>query len=138
MIKQRILTTIFLLTFTVNAFCLEELTGKIDYFVEFKEKSSEMASTLHVNFTSFIPGSKTAEDIVKQQLKIYGNKFNSPDKNIIGSAWYINEADPANPVKIKFQKDLGAYVWIGKTRTIVTFPSYINLLKKNAKSHKKN
>ncbi|MDR1926244.1 MAG: hypothetical protein LBQ13_00960 [Endomicrobium sp.] len=130
MIKQWILIATLSLVFAVNGFCSRELTEKIDYFVEFKEKSPEMAAVLHVNFINFMPESKTAEDIVKQQLKIYGNRLKSPAKNIIGSGWYINEADPANPVKIKFQKDLGAYVWIGRIKNIVTFPSYINFLKK--------
>jgi hypothetical protein len=131
MIKQWILIATLSLVFAVNGFCSGDLTEKIDYFVEFRDKAPGMAAVLHVNFINFMPESKTAEDIVKQQLKIYGNRLKSPGKNIIGSGWYINESDPANPVKIKFQKDLGAYVWIGRIKNIVTFPSYINFLKKS-------
>jgi hypothetical protein len=38
--------------------------------------------------------------------------------------------DPENPIKIKFTEDLAAYVWLGKTKSIVPFPDYINFLKK--------
>ncbi|MDR1523402.1 MAG: hypothetical protein LBS29_05590 [Endomicrobium sp.] len=121
----------------------------IDYSVDFQEKTPNMAAILHINFISVFPDAYQAEEIVKQQLKKYGVliiqsghlistvKKEKRYKNIIGSAWYINELDPANPTKIKFQKDLGAYVWIGKTKTIVTFSKYMIFLKKNLNKHTK-
>jgi hypothetical protein len=119
------------------------LVENTDYYVDFQEKAPNMAAILHINFISVFPDTYQAEEIVKQQLKKYGNliiqnghlisslKTEKRYKNIIGSAWYINELDPANPTKIKFQNDFGAYVWIGKTKTIVTFPKYMIFLKKN-------
>jgi hypothetical protein len=95
-----------------------------------------MPAVLHVNFIRLIPEPKEAEEIVKQQLKIYGNIEKNKCKNIIGSAWHINEGNPANPVKIKFQKDLAAYVWLGKTRKIAAFPDYISFLKKEKSDRK--
>ncbi|MDR0617493.1 MAG: hypothetical protein LBG23_01790 [Endomicrobium sp.] len=128
--------------------CFANLIENIDYFVDFQEQTINMAAILHINFISVFPDVDQAEEIVKQQLKKYGNLITQNDhfistikaekryKNIIGSAWYVNELDPANPIKIKFQKDLGAYVWIGKTKTIVTFPKYMAFLKKNLNKHK--
>ncbi|MDR2396162.1 MAG: hypothetical protein LBD57_06140 [Endomicrobium sp.] len=125
------------------------LVENIDYSVDFQEKTPNMAAILHINFISVFPDAYQAEEIVKQQLKKYGVliiqsghlistvKKEKRYKNIIGSAWYINELDPTNPTKIKFQKDLGAYVWIGKTKTIVTFPKYMIFLKKNLNKHTK-
>jgi hypothetical protein len=124
-----------ILIFAADIFCFGDFAEKIDYFVEFQEKSTGMLAVLHVNFISIIPEPKKVEEIVKQQLKIYGNmtradKNPSKCKNIIGSAWYINKEDHAKPVKIKFQKNLAAYVWLGKTRKVVEFPDYIAFLKK--------
>jgi hypothetical protein len=126
---------IFILIFSADIFCFGNFVEKIDYFVEFQEKSSGMLAVLHVNFISVIPKPKEAEEIVKQQLEIYGNmpavnKKTVKCKNIIGSAWYINKANPANPIKIKFQKDLAAYVWLSKTRKVVAFCDYISFLKR--------
>jgi hypothetical protein len=130
----------FILIFATDISCFGDFVEKIDYFVEFQEKSPGMLAVLHVNFISVILGHKEAEEIVKHQLEIYGNMLEAnkktPYKNIIGSAWHINKADAANPVKIKFQKDLAAYVWLGKTRKIVAFPDYISFLKKEKNSKK--
>ncbi|MDR3125280.1 MAG: hypothetical protein LBU10_05385 [Endomicrobium sp.] len=132
--------------FLSNA-CFANLIENTDYFVDFQEQTTNMAAILHINFISVFPDVDQAEEIVKQQLKKYGNlitqnshfistiKAKKRYKNIIGSAWYVNELDPANPIKIKFQKDLGTYVWVGKTKTIVTFPRYMAFLKKNFKKH---
>jgi hypothetical protein len=119
--------------------CFANLIENTDYFVDFQEQTTNMAAILHVNFISVFPDVDQAEEIVNQQLKKYGNLITQTGhyKNIIGSAWYVNELDPANPIKIKFQKDLGAYVWIGKTKTIVTFPRYMAFLKKNLNKHTK-
>jgi hypothetical protein len=131
-----------MIIFSSNAFCFKNFIENTDYFVEFSEKSPEMAAVVHINFISDMPEAENAEKIVKQQLKKYGNmlvankrviitvKKEIKYKNIIGSAWYVNGADPANPTKIKFQKDLGAYVWLGKTGAIVPFPNYMSFLKK--------
>ncbi len=139
--KKFFLTISFTLIFTTDIFCFGDFVEKIDYFVEFQEKLPGMSAVLHVNFISVIPEPKEAEKIVKQQLEIYGNmtatnKKTPKCKNIIGSVWYINKADPAKPVKIKFQKDLAAYVWLGKTRKIVAFPDYISFLKKERNNKK--
>jgi hypothetical protein len=138
--KKIFLTLSFILVFAVDIFCFRDFAEKTDYFVEFKEKLPGMLAVLHVNFIRLIPEPKEAEEIVKQQLKIYGNigtnKKTMKCKNIIGSVWHINKEDPANPVKIKFQKDLAAYVWLGKTRKIVAFPDYISFLKKEKSDRK--
>ncbi|MDR1721220.1 MAG: hypothetical protein LBR09_02375 [Endomicrobium sp.] len=146
--KEIFVAIISILIFSINAFCIKDLAEKIDYFIEFQEKPPEMAAVLHVNFIKVMPEPKEAEKIVKQQLKIYGNKLISHKKerlatkkgikykNIIGSAWYANETNSGNYIKIKFQKDLAAYVWLGKIRKIVTFPDYISFLKKE-KDNKK-
>jgi hypothetical protein len=140
--KTYFLTTILILIFSTNAICSRNYLEQTDYFVKFEEKSPEMAAILHINFISVIPSPKEAEEIVKQQLKKYGNMLIANNKvsttvkkeikykNIIGSVWYINDSDLANPVKIKFQDNLGAYAWIGKTNTIATFPNYMSFLKK--------
>jgi hypothetical protein len=119
------------------AFCLRDFIEGVDYVVDFQEKSPKMAAVLHINFKNVMPNTEEAEKIVKMQLKTYGIKLRIR-KNIIGSAWYVNNTDPANPIKIKFQQDLSAYVWIGKTKEIVQFTTYINLLKEQQKHiHKK-
>jgi hypothetical protein len=136
--KKFFFTISFILIFTVNVFCFGNFIEGIDYFVKFQEKSPGMSAVLHVNFIGVIPEPKEAEEIVKQQLEIYGNmsaanKKTPKCKNIIGSAWYTNKVNPESPVKIKFQKDLAAYVWLGKIRKIVAFPDYISFLKKEKK-----
>jgi hypothetical protein len=117
--------------------------------VDFHEKSPEMAATLHVIFAGVVPEPSEAEKIVKQELRIYGNNLIASNKvmriekkekrykNIIGSAWKTDITDPANPIKIKFTEDLAAYVWLGKTKTIVPFPDYMTFLKKEQKDFKK-
>jgi hypothetical protein len=136
--KKYCFTIMLMLIFSTNIFCSRDFVEKLDYFVEFQEKSPEMASILHVNFINITPESRDAENIVKQQLKIYGNAIIASEKvltmskneikhkNIIGSAW----SNKINLTKIKFQNDLSAYVWLGKTRTVVTFHDYISFLKK--------
>lgn len=57
-------------------------------------------------------------------------------KNIIGSVWHHSDEVPKDPdntenlVKVKFQEDSSAFVWLEKTNRIVTFPNYIAFLKK--------
>jgi hypothetical protein len=147
-VKKLFFVSLFLVffIFLVNI-SYANLAENIDYSIDFQEKTPDMAAVLHINFISIFPDASQAEEIVKQQLKKYGSlitknnklistvKAEKRYKNIIGSAWYINELDPANPIKIKFQKDLGAYVWIGKTKTIVPFPKYMVFLKKNINKH---
>ena len=140
--KKYFFTIIFIFTFSSNAFCFKNFIEKTDYFVEFHEKSSDMAAILHIKFMSATPEAEEAEKIVKYQLKKYGSiltanrkvittsKKGVKYKNIIGSAWYVNDTDTANFTKINFKKDLGAYVWLGKTNTIVPFPNYMSFLKK--------
>ncbi|MDR1511710.1 MAG: hypothetical protein LBS15_02945 [Endomicrobium sp.] len=145
--KKEIFVAIFMLIFSINAFCTKDFTEKIDYVVEFQEKSPEMAAVLHVNFIKIIPEPKEAEKIIKQQLKIYGDKLvlhkreiatskNGGYKNIIGSAWYTEGTHSGDYIKIKFNKDLAAYVWLGKTKNIVTFHDYISFLKKGENNKK--
>jgi hypothetical protein len=147
--KKFFIILILLFSFAAVAFCLRNFIEGTDYIVDFQEKSPEMAATLHINFIGVIPEPAEAEKIVKTQLKIFGNELVSGNKsthlikknirykNIIGSAWYANNSDPANPIKVNFQEDLEAYVWIGKTKTIVTFPDYMAFLKKEQKNFKK-
>ncbi|MDR1086847.1 MAG: hypothetical protein LBL16_01135, partial [Endomicrobium sp.] len=137
-----LVVSIFIFYFTASAFCFRPFIEGQDYTVEFQEKSPETAATLHINFIDVVPESQEAEKIVKKQLQIFGDKLVSRNKvihtikketkykNIIGSAWYKNNADSANPIKIKFQPDFSAYVWIGKTKNIVPFPDYMSFLKK--------
>jgi hypothetical protein len=141
--------SIFIFYFIASAFCSRTFIEGQDYTVDFQERSPEMAATLHINFIDVVPEPQEAEKIVKTQLQIFGDKLVSINKvidpitkepkykNIIGSAWDENNADPANPIKIKFQPDLSAYVWIGKTKTIVPFPDYMSFLKKEQKRLKK-
>jgi hypothetical protein len=148
MMKKYFFTLALIIIISTNTFCLRNYVERIDYFIEFHEKSPEMAAVLHINFINFIPEPKKAEEVVKYQLKRYGNmmvtnnkisatgKNENKYKNIIGSAWYINDANPANHIKIKFQNDLAAYVWIGKTRTVVSFHNYMSFLKKEKKNKK--
>jgi hypothetical protein len=130
MIKKITLTILIItLIFSIDIFCFS--SEKINYSVNFQKKSPEMAAVLHINFTN-IPKLKTVEEILKQQLKIYGYMLISNKntrKNIIGSAWHTN-SNSKNFTKIKFQKDLAAYVWLGKIKQVVTFHDYINFLKK--------
>lgn len=147
--KKIFVVTIFIFYFTDSAFCFRSFIEGQDYTVEFQEKSPEMAATLHINFIDIVPEPQEAEKIVKKQLKIFGDKLVSENKvirtikketkykNIIGSTWHKNNADPANPIKIKFQSYLSAYVWIGKTNNIVPFPDYMSFLKKEQKRLKK-
>lgn len=132
-----LVSIVSILCFMRVAFCLRDFIEGVDYVVDFQEKSPKMAAVLHINFKNVMPNTEEAEKIVKMQLKTYGIKLRIR-KNIIGSAWYVNNTDPANPIKIKFQQDLSAYVWIGKTKEIVQFTTYINLLKEQQKHiHKK-
>ena len=147
--KKSFIILTFMFSFTILAFCTRDFIEGIDYTVDFHEKSPEMAAILHVNFVGVVPEPSEAEKIVKQKLRIYGNKLIASNKvirtekkethykNIIGSAWKTNITDPANPIKIKFTEDLAAYVWLGKTKSIVPFPDYIIFLKKEQKDFKK-
>ncbi|MDR3281555.1 MAG: hypothetical protein LBS78_00805 [Endomicrobium sp.] len=144
--RKLIYIIVFIFEFSLNAHSFKKFVEQIDYFIDFSEKPPEMASVLHVNFANVLPNPKEAEKIVRQQLRIYGNsiifrnnkafyeatKKKTNPKNIIGSAWYhINDTwHVTNPIKIKFQKDIAAYVWIAKTGEIVTFPNYLQFLKK--------
>ena len=51
-------------------------------------------------------------------------------KNLIGSVWYPENGDPEQMAKVKFKEDVSAYVWLEKTKRIVSFPNYIAFLKK--------
>jgi hypothetical protein len=145
--KKLFIVLICISFFTVTAFCLRDFIENCDYTVTFQEKSPEMAAVLHVNFIGIAPEPEEAEKIVKEQLKIHGRKLvavkvytkdeRTRYKNIIGSAWIENIVDPENPIKIKFNKDLAAYVWLGKTKTIVPFPDYIAFLKRQQKEFRK-
>ncbi|MDR2811677.1 MAG: hypothetical protein LBB06_01025 [Endomicrobium sp.] len=147
--KKSFIILMFMFSFTISAFCTRDFIEGIDYTMDFHEKSSEMAATLHVNFVGVIPDPSEAEKIVKQKLRIYGNNLIASNKvirtgkkemrykNIIGSAWKTDITDPSNPIKIKFSEDLAAYVWLGKTKSIVPFPDYITFLKKEQKNFKK-
>jgi hypothetical protein len=122
-------------------------TEGLDYTVDFQAKTPEYAAVLHVNFTTVQPDPEHAEAIVKEKLQSYGKlideeKTFSSDgqqqyKNIIGSAWYIVDASSDSAVKIKFAKDLSAYVRIGKTKKTVPFPAYISFLKKEKETERK-
>jgi hypothetical protein len=141
----------FTFSFTISVFCTRDFIKGIDYTIDFHEKSPEMAATLHINFVGVVPEPSEAEKIVKQKLRIYGNNLIASNKvvictkkketrckNIIGSAWKANITDPANPIKIKFSEDLAAYVWLGKTKSIVPFPDYMTFLKKEQQLNKLN
>jgi hypothetical protein len=149
--KKIIYMTTFILTFSLNVHCFKKFVEKVDYFVNFSEKSPEMAAVLHVNFANVLPKPKEAEEIVKQQLRAYGSsavvtlrnnkslttvKEEIKHKNIIGSAWYYTNNTSHNPIKIKFEKDMASYVWLGKTGKIVTFHNYMQFLKKEKSSRK--
>ncbi|MDR3306117.1 MAG: hypothetical protein LBS61_00320 [Endomicrobium sp.] len=147
--KKLFITLMFIFSFTIAAFGVRDFIEGTDYTVDFHEKSPEMAATLRVNFTEVVPEPAEAEKIVKQNLKLYGDKLIASNKviraekketlykNIIGSAWRANVTDPANPIKIKFNENLAAYVWLGKMKTIVPFPDYMAFLKKERKNFKK-
>jgi hypothetical protein len=147
--KKFFIALIFISSFTISAFCLRDFIEGCDYTLDFQEKSPEMAAVLHVNFIGIAPELEEAEKIVKKQLKIYGNKLVAAKrvvytegkriryKNIIGSLWKENITDPENPTKIRFNKDLSAYVWIGKTKAIVPFPDYMAFLKRQQKEFRK-
>jgi hypothetical protein len=134
---RRFFAAAIILSISINAFCFRNFKENSDYLLEFNEKPHKMASVLHIKFITIIPEPLEAAEIVKQYLEIYGNKLagekSSEHKNIIGSVWYMDEKSKEF-VKIKFQKDLGAYVWIGKTKKIVTFPNYMAFLKKARKN----
>jgi hypothetical protein len=147
--KKSFIISIFTFFFTIPAFCTKDFIKGIDYTIDFHEKSPGMAATLHINFIGVVPEPSEAEKIVKQKLIIYGNNLITSNKtictekkahykNIIGSAWKANIADPTNPIKIKFSEDFAAYVWLGKTKSIVSFPDYITFLKKQKKLQEKN
>jgi hypothetical protein len=141
-------TIIPVMIISSNTFCFVNHTKQDEYCIEFHEKSHEMAATLHINFTNLLPEPKEAEKIVKYQLERFGNmlitnnKISSTarneykNKNIIGSAWYISNKNFIKPIKIKFQDNLSAYVWIGKTRRIVPFHDYVSFLKKQKQNKK--
>ncbi|MDR1122854.1 MAG: hypothetical protein LBL02_02385 [Endomicrobium sp.] len=130
-------------SFITSTFCTKDFIEGIDYIVDFHEKSPEMAATLHINFVKIATEPKDAEKIVKQKLKIYSSKAIRTErkethyKNIIGSAWKPSIAGSGNLVKIKFTKDLAAYVWLDKTKSIVPFPDYVSFLKKEQKESRK-
>jgi hypothetical protein len=147
--KKSFIVLAFMFSFAASTFCTRDFIEGIDYIVDFHEKSPEMAATLHINFVKIVPEPSDAEKIVKQKLKIYSNKLITNNKairtekketrykNIIGSAWKPNIANPESPIKIKFTKNLAAYVWLGKTKSIVPFPDYISFLKKEQKNSRK-
>ncbi|MDR3111737.1 MAG: hypothetical protein LBU55_01010 [Elusimicrobiota bacterium] len=126
-----------LFAFAVAAFAQTYQEGS-DYTVSFTEKPAGYACVLHINFSNTTTTShEKVLEALKHQLTIYGNKFvhNSKMKNanIIGSAWYFNETTGEN-TKIKFQDDLGSYVWFSREKRVIPFPTYIALLKKSKKT----
>jgi hypothetical protein len=136
-IKKKIFLIIIFVFFSSNIFCYD----KIHYDISFKEKTQDMLAVLHVNFFDVV-SYYYAEKILKEELKKYGNLlistnkvcFNTENglrhKNIIGSAYIIIDK---KITKIMFEKNNGSYVWIGKTKSILTFNDYIMFLKKQKK-----
>lgn len=108
-----------------------QLFEGLDYYVDYKQKPSGYADTLHVNFISLMPSPSAAAEVLRHQLSVYGSKHK---KNIVGTAWHTVTGDERDLKKIKFADDLGSYVWMTGTNKVVTFPNYIQTIKKRAKS----
>jgi hypothetical protein len=51
-------------------------------------------------------------------------------KNIIGSVWFASEENPEIMEKVQYGENSSAFVRLGKTQQIVSFPDYIKFLKK--------
>jgi hypothetical protein len=132
--KKKIFLIIIFISFLSNVFCYD----KLYYDVSFKEQTQDMLAVLHVNFFDMVP-CYYAEKVLKEELKKYGNLliaknktyFNTENgiryKNIIGSVYVVIDKKKK---KIIFEKNNGSYVWIGKTKSILTFNDYIMFLKK--------
>ncbi len=154
--KKFLLPALFVTVFCALSFAARNFVENTDYFVDFKQNSENMAAVLHINFISMQPEPSEAESILKSHLKTYGAQLEKERleqkkakpkaktgkdedekyKNIIGSVWYAENGDPENMVKVKYKEDLSAYVWLGKTKKIVAFPSYIAFLKQEKESKK--
>ncbi|MDR3195531.1 MAG: hypothetical protein LBT58_01890 [Endomicrobium sp.] len=80
--KKLFITLMFAFSFTIAAFGLRDFIEGTDYTVDFHEKSLEMAATLRVNFMEVVPEPAEAEKIVKQKLKLYGDKLTASNKAI--------------------------------------------------------
>lgn len=124
--KKLIFVALISLLVLNSAFAVSKFIENTDYSVDFKKNSQEMAGVLHVNFNSLIPSTEEAEKIVKEYLKKYGPENN---KNIIGSVWYKDSSEN-KMIKIKYSDSVASYVWINKTKKIVSFPEYVSFLKR--------
>jgi hypothetical protein len=124
--KKIILIAICLLSFAGSSF--GELYEGIDYNVSYRQTPRGYADVLHVNFMSIMPNPAVAVEILQKQLAVYGSR--SKGKNIIGSAWHTISGDQRDLRKMKFTETLGAYVWMGGSKRVVTFTNYLYLLKR--------
>ncbi|MDR2860539.1 MAG: hypothetical protein LBV66_01740 [Elusimicrobiota bacterium] len=131
--KKVFLTAVFIFCFSAVTF--GELFEGLDYNVEYIAKPANMADVLHVNFISLMPSPSAAADIVKQQLQVYGEKQSR--KNIVGTAWHTITGDEKDLQKIKFSQDLGAYVWMGRSKRVVSFTNYLYILKRERDNQRK-
>jgi hypothetical protein len=127
--KKMILAAILALScFTIAS---AELFEGVDYYIDYKQKPSGYADTLHVNFVSLMPSPSAAAEVLRRQLAVYGGKHK---KNIVGTAWHTVTGSDQDLKKIKFADDLGAYVWMSGSKKVVPFPTYVQTLKRRGKS----
>lgn len=128
--KKLLFAVLAALFLSVPAYSISQFIENTDYMVDFNENKQDKPAVLHINFGSLIPSPEEAEKILKNHLKNYGSKTS---KNIIGSVWYKDSAT-GEMSKIKYNDSVASYVWINKTKRIVSFPEYISFLKRERDS----
>ncbi|MDR2708866.1 MAG: hypothetical protein LBC07_02705 [Elusimicrobiota bacterium] len=124
--KKIILSLVFLFAF--SNFCSAKLIEGIDYNVSYKRNPSGYANILQVNFITLMPNPQEALEILRSHLSAYGAQ--SGGKNIIGTAWHTMSGDDSDLKKMKLGGNFSAYVWLGRSKKVVPFPTYIAALRR--------
>ncbi len=143
--KYRILILSFLMQIVLSSFCFCEeksnganikIIEKESYVIQIKQNEKKYPKVLYVIFKDIYPDVESVKKILKAELLSLAKKENK-EINIIASAWF-NDGKTDALQKIKLSEKYGSLVWAGsKTKSVMTFPEYLNFLKKEKLSSKK-
>lgn len=143
--KYKILILIFLMqtAFSPFCFCQEKsadanirIIEKENYIIQIKQNEKNYPKVLYVIFKETYPDLESARKILKAELLSLAKKENK-EINIISSAWFDDGKSDVLQ-KIKFSEKYGSLLWVGaKTKSVMTFPEYLDFLKKEKLSSKK-
>jgi len=112
-----------------------KLVNKEKYQLQIKQYDKDYPVVVYVVFKNSTPLLSSINQILKQEL-ISMSKKEGIKNNIIISAWFEHEDD--NDIENKMEKinltpKYGAFVWEKEKKTVMTFPDYLQFLKKEKK-----